>query len=304
MFDWDDLPYFLAVARFRQLSAAGRQIGTSHVTVARRIDRLEARMKMRLFDRAARGYELTPQGRRMLPAAERMEREAERLREEMSGTVSGHRGVFRISMPEGFASFFCQHLRAGLMERFPNLWLELVTLPQVGTLSRREADLMIALDPTPASPYHSEALGDYMLRVYGSETYLRQAPPIRERGDLLAHPFIGYIEDMIFARGLDYLEDVHPGIRCNFKSSSIFSQLAVVSDGAGLGVLPCFLARRLAHLVPVLPGELVLRRTYWMTCHRDVWQSPIVRQVSQLIRDGMELHRHRLIPVDDTRETA
>ena len=70
---WDDLQFFLAVAREGQLSRAARLLGTSHVNVSRRIDRLEQALNTRLFERNPRGYEPTPAGRRLVEMAERLE---------------------------------------------------------------------------------------------------------------------------------------------------------------------------------------------------------------------------------------
>ncbi|WP_375553464.1 LysR family transcriptional regulator [Roseovarius mucosus] len=293
---WDDLQFFLAVAREGQLSRAARQLQTSHVTVSRRIDRLEAGLDLRLFERNPRGYELTSNGRRLVETAERMEEEAERLLLDLTGDISAQRGLLRVAMPEGFASFFSESLLPVFMDKFPNIALELITLPQVMSLSRREADLSVTLDPTKASPYHSEKIVDYALRVYGTRQYLGDHIPITTPDHLLNHPFAGYIEDMIFARGLDYLGDVHPKIRPVFKSSSIFNQLAAVRAGLCLCVLPCYIARHYDDLVPVLPSEITILRSYWLTCHRDVRAMLRERAVMEFIKTHMQIHRDHLMP--------
>lgn len=293
---WDDLQFFLAVAREGQLSRAARQLQTSHVTVSRRIDRLEAGLDLRLFERNPRGYELTSNGRRLVETAERMEQEADRLLLDLTGDIRAQRGLLRVAMPEGFASFFSESLLPQFMDKFPNIALELITLPQVMSLSRREADLSVTLDPTKASPYHSEKIIDYALRVYGTRQYLQSRGEITRREHLLDHPFAGYIEDMIFARGLDYLGDVHPKLRPVFKSSSIFNQLAAVRAGLCLCVLPCYIARRYDDLVPVLPDEITILRSYWLTCHRDVRAMLRERAVMEFIKISMHNRRVDLIP--------
>src|SRR6478736_6318385 len=78
-FTWDDLQFFLAVARTGQLSTAARRLRTSHATVSRRIDRLEFALKVKLFERNPRGYVLTGMGQRFVETAERIERETEQL---------------------------------------------------------------------------------------------------------------------------------------------------------------------------------------------------------------------------------
>lgn len=286
-FAWDDLQFFLAVARAGQLSRAARQLRTSHVTVSRRIDRLEQSLKLRLFERNPRGYELTTHGRRLLATAERIESETRRLEESISGEAHAQRGVVRLAMPEGFANFFTTRLLVRFMAQFPNLSPELIALPQITSLSRRETDISVTLDPIRASPYHSEKLSDYTLRVYGARDYLARHPPITSRDMLPSHRFIGYIEEMIFSAGLDYLQEVHPAVRAQIKSSSLFNQLSAVRDGLGLGVLPSYMARMHPDLVEVMGDDLQIHRTYWLNCHRDNYQSPRERTVMTFLREGM-----------------
>lgn len=288
-FNWDDMQFFLALARDGQLSGAARQLGSSHVTVARRIDRLEAALRQRLFERSARGYELTASGRRLVETAERME-EASGSIIPGAGPGPGLTGNLRLAVPEGFSNFFSEHMLAAFTARFPDLSLELITLTQVISLSRREADLTVTLDPVTRGAYRSEPLADYRLRIYAAKSYLAAQDPIRSRADLPAHRFLGYIEEMLFATGLDYLGEVHPALRPGFKSSSIYSQMIAARQGIGLCILPCYMAEACPDLVPVLPGEITLKRNYWLTCHRDARQMRRERAVIGFLME--EIRRH------------
>lgn len=286
---WDDMQFFLAVARSGQLSAAARKLGTSHVTVSRRIDRLEQSLRLRLFERNPRGYEMTTHGRRLVEYAERMEEEAEQMQTDLTGVGGGQRGTFRMAVPEGMGSYLSTHLLQGFAARFPNVSLELITLPQVLSLSRREVDVSITLDPIKATTFHSEKLLDYTLFLYATEDYLARHPPILHRDQLLEHDVAGYIEEMIFAPGLDYLGEVHPGIRPHFKSSSIFNQLAATRAGLAVTVLPHYIACRHAELKLVLP-EVVLTRSYWLNGHRDVRQIPRERAIMDWLKQSLREH--------------
>ncbi len=295
-FTWDDLQYFLAVARTGQLSTAARHLRTSHATVSRRIDRLEFALKVKLFERNPRGYILTAIGQRFVETAERMELETERLQADITTGGAAHRGVVRLSAPEGFSNFFFAHHIADFSARHPNLSLELVTIQQIMSLSRKEADIAVMLDPPKAGPYQIEKITDYRLSVYGSKSYLAGRPPIRRREELLDHPFIGYIEDMIFAPGLDYLGDLHPGIKPRFQSSSIFAQLTATLNGLGLCVFPHFIARNQPELQIVLGGEVALTRHYWLVQHRDFISIPRVRAVADYIVATVEANRQAFLP--------
>lgn len=294
-FTWDDLQYFLAVARSGQLSTAARQLRTSHATVSRRIDRLEFALKVKLFERNPRGYVLTGMGQRFIETAERIETEADRLQADVASGTTAQRGVVRLSTPEGFANFFFADKIRSFCDSHPNISLELVTIQQIMSLSRKEADVAVALDPSKAGPYVSEKIGDYSLHVYGARSYLADSAPIRRRDDLLDHPFIGYIEDMIFAPGLDYLGDVHHGLRAKFQSSSIFAQLTATRNGLGLCVLPNFIASKYPDLAIVLPDEVTLRRSYWLVCHRDLRDVPRIRSVAGFIVEAYQADTQHFI---------
>ncbi|MCB8835639.1 hypothetical protein LJD42_29270, partial [Escherichia coli] len=78
-----------------------------------------------------------------------------------------------------------------MAQSYPSLSVEMVTIQQIVSLSRREADLSITLNPTRTGPYHQEKLMPYRLFIYGAKDYLARHPAIRQRADLSAHRFIG-----------------------------------------------------------------------------------------------------------------
>ncbi len=284
-FNWDDMQFFLALARDGQLTGAARALGSSHVTVARRVDRLEASLRQRLFERSAKGYELTLSGRRLVAVAERMEAASEAVD---LGVAPEHSltGSLRVAVPEGVSIFFTEHLLAPFVAQFSGLALELVALTQVLSPSRRAADMSVTLDPIQRGGYRSELLAPYHLRLYGARSYLAAQPEILARDDLLAHRFIGYIEEMLFAPALDYLGEIHPALRATIKSSSIFNQLQAARQGLGLCVLPCYLADPCADLVAVLPEEITLTRRYWLSVHQDTRQMRRERLVARHLLEG------------------
>ncbi|MCK5933860.1 transcriptional regulator, LysR family [Fulvimarina manganoxydans] len=294
LYTWDDLQYFLAVARTGQLSTAARHLRSSHATVARRIERLEYALKVKLFERNPRGYVLTSIGRRLVETAETIERAANELQSEIGGEAGTQRGSVRLSALEGFGNFFLMPRLPDFLKAYPNITLELVTIQQIMSLARREADITIVLEPPKIGLYVSELLGDYDLAIFASKAYLEAAGPIKSREDIPDHPFIGYIEDMIFSPSLDYLSEIHPRLRANFQSSSIHAQLSAVRSGFGLSVLPFFMTRLYPDLVQVLP-EIHLRRSLWVMCHRDIEAVPRVRLVVDFLKETVRSNRELLM---------
>ena len=283
-FNWNDLRFFLAVARSGTISLAGRRTGADHATVSRRISALEHALGMKLFERNPRGYILTPHGEGLLGMASAIEAEAVRIEETAAGQQQGLAGAVRISAPEGFGNFFLASRIGALAAAHPQLSVEMITIQQIVALSRREADIAITMALPPTGNFTHELLTDYRLYVYGSKRYLASASPIRSRDDLVDHPFVGYVDDLIFTRALNYLPEVRPHLRARLQNSSIQAQLSAVVSGFGLCVLPAYVARTAPELLPVLVDEVSLTRSYWMVVDPDMAETAQVRLAQRFLR--------------------
>ncbi|HEX8527466.1 LysR family transcriptional regulator, partial [Allosphingosinicella sp.] len=262
-FDWDDLKSFLAVARSGRLTAAAARLGLDHSTLSRRLGALEHKLKARLFDRSPSGYTLTAQGERLLPIAEEMERLSIGAQERVGGSAASIEGTVRIGAPEGFGSHFLAPRIACLGDLHPNLTVQLVAASGVFSLSKRDADVVIAVSRPPAGRLIVSRLIDYDLALYGAPTYLQGRPPIRSAADLSAHRFVSYIGELLHFPELDFLQHVAPGGTASVESSNLVAQLKATLAGAGLCVLPAFLAREEKGLERVLPEDVCLTRSLW-----------------------------------------
>ncbi len=152
--DWDDLRYFLELARTRRLARAGRKLGVDHTTVGRRIELLERSLGCRLFEAGSEGYALTDAGRRLLEHAESIENSVDLMQTEARGEGVRVGGTVRIGAPEGFAAVFLVPRLTRLFEAHPELHVELLTLPRFPSLAAREADILVTLDPPADRPLH------------------------------------------------------------------------------------------------------------------------------------------------------
>ncbi|KRB82387.1 LysR family transcriptional regulator [Sphingomonas sp. Root710] len=283
-FNWNDLRFFLAVARSRTISLAGRRTGTDHATVGRRISALEAALGLQLFERNPRGYNLTQHGEALLGMASAMEAEAVKIEETVAGQQEGLTGAIRISTPEGFGNFFLASRIGALAAAHPRLAVEMITIQQIVALSRREADVAVTMTLPAGGNFVHEHLTDYRLFVYASRDYLAAAPPILSRDDLGDHPFIGYVDDLIFTRALNYLPEIRPHLRARLQNSSLHAQLSATVAGYGLCVLPAYVACTAPDLIAVLPGEVSLKRSYWMVADSDMAETAQVRLTQRFLR--------------------
>lgn len=282
-FDWNDLQAFLAVVRTGRLTVAARKLGLDHSTLSRRIAGLEKAIGARLFDRRSVGYALTPEGERLVPDAEAMENLAIRIGSRQDDAAQGVSGTVRVGTPEAWGTYFMAPALRELAQLHPELEVELVANPRLFSLSKREADIAVSMARPDSGRLVARRLNDYALGVYGARDYVATHGPITRREQLAQQRWVGYIEDLMWTGELDYLAEIAPGVVPQVRISNIISQVQAVAAGVGLGVLPCFLARREASLVRLLPEDIALTRSYWLLTHADARQLARVQVVAEFI---------------------
>ena len=289
-FDWNDLKSFLAVARTGRLTAAAARVGVDHATHSRRIAALEQGLKAKLFDRSPAGYTLTEAGERLLGTADEMERLALRAQEAVGGSAASVEGIVRIGAPEGFGSYFLAPRIAALKARHAGLIVQLVAAPAVFSLARRDADVAISPSRPPAGRLNVSRLTDYDLALYAAPSYLAKGPEIGGLADLSRHRFVSYIGDLLHFPELDFLQQVAPQGEVSVESSNLVAQLRATLAGAGLCILPAFLAAEEPGLVRVLP-EVILTRSLWLIVHQDLADLARIKAVVRFLKETVERER-------------
>jgi DNA-binding transcriptional LysR family regulator len=172
--DWDNVRVFLAVARGGQFVAAAKRLKLDHATVSRRIAALEATVGAKLFDRRTTGAKLTGAGERFIGAAEQMESAFLHAQGEISGVDLELSGDVRIGAPDGFSTYYLTAALRDFAERHPGVRLQLMPLPQLTPLARREVDVVVGLDKPEAGRFVARKLTDYTLGIYASAAYLKR----------------------------------------------------------------------------------------------------------------------------------
>ena len=282
--DWDDLRIFLAVARTDSLSGAAKRLKIDPATVGRRIARLEADTGTRLFAKSPQGYALTEEGTRLIPHAGLAEAAMEGALEALSGP-EGLTGQIRIGAPDGCANYLLPQVIARICDANPGLEVQIVALPRVFNLSKREADMAIAVSRPEAGRLTVQKLTDYRLHLAASRSYLATAPRITTPEDLHHHRFVGYIPDMIFDKELDYLAEIGVG-PASLTSNSVSVQLNWLRHGAGIGIVHDFALPAARDLTRVIPDQISLTRAFWLIRHQgDGRQERLNRFADQLTRE-------------------
>lgn len=282
--EWDDLRFFLELVRTRTLAEAARRLEVKHTTVSRRIQRLELAVGAPLFIRTPTGHALTRKGQALLEDAQSIERLFLGIDEELADPADQVSGVVRVGCTEGYGVGILPPYMPELRRLHPGLQVDLIVQPRPIQLARNEADIVITIDRPERGPYMITKLSDYTLGLYASPAYLAKMPQISRLADLREHHFVGYIEESGPAKGLPAIWDLAPSVHCGFRSTSVFAQISAVASGAGVAILPAYLAKGRGDLSQVL-GEIVsFQRTYWMLMPIELKRIARVQAVWHFLR--------------------
>jgi len=293
MADWDDLRVFLAVARNESLSGAGRTLRIDPATVGRRIARLEEALAARLFAKSPQGYVLTDEGARLVAHAEAAEQAMAAATEELRGATGSLTGQIRIGAPDGCANYLLPQVVAAICDDNPGLEVQIVALPRVFNLSKREADMAIAVSPPTAGRLTVQRLTDYRLHLAASRAYLdRHGRPLT-RADLRRHRVVGYIPDMIFDKELDYLAEIRAG-SVPLASNSVSVQLNWLRHGSGIGIVHDFALPAAPELERVMVAEISLTRAFWLIRHADDRRAERMNRFADRLAQGIRREMQRL----------
>jgi DNA-binding transcriptional LysR family regulator len=290
---WDDVRVFLAVARAASLSGAGKHLRIDPATVGRRIARLELEIATALFVKSPQGYVLTNAGQRLMERAETVEAAMQAASDVLNTTSEELSGQIRLGAPDGCANYLLPQVCAAICADHPDLDIQIVALPRVFNLSKREADMAIGVSAPTANRLHVQKLTDYKLHLMAARSYLRAHPPIQTVRDLQDHRVIGYIPDMIFDTELDYLNDL--GIkRVALASNSVSVQFNMVRQGGGIGVVHDFAMPSARGLRKVLADQISLTRSFYLIRHKTDLQSARMKRFASLLAQGVAEEVSRL----------
>lgn len=293
--NWNDLQDFLAIARTGQLGRAADAIGVDATTMGRRLRRLEQRLGRTLFEQTRQGQVLTEAGEAILAEVEAMEQAASRIHDASAGG-EGPVGTLRVSLSEGFGSWFVADNLTDFIESHPRLVIDLAMSSGFLSPSKREADIAIVLSRPRAGPLIAGKLSDYALRLYASPAYLESHGRPRSAADLATdHRLVGYVPDLLFAPELRSLSRLHPDLEPSLRSTSINAQHRLIAAGTGMGVLPCFIGDRDPALEPVLP-ENRITGSFWLVTHKDTHQLARVQAFRNWLTRLVRRKREQLLP--------
>lgn len=284
MVDPADLLALLAVVRGRTFSAAATTLGVNHTTVARRIRNLEQTLGERLLVAAPGGWDLTATGRDALAVAEGVEAALDRLPSSDGRATRGRlRGLVRVNSTEVFGIKVVAPALTRVRAEHPGISFELASITRPTPAYGVAADLDVGVT-RPSSPrLRVRRLVDYELGLFAAPSYLAAHGEPASLSDLAQHSPVYYVESMLQVADLDLIDRLFPRRAEVLGATSVLAQLEMTRRGAGIGLLPVFLAVDAPDLVRVLPGSTGAILTFWLSGRTENLRRPEVAAVAAAI---------------------
>lgn len=283
--DWDDLRFFLALARHPSLRRAADALGVNHGTVLQRLKRLEERLGTRLFERTRNGLVATMAGEDLRAHAEHMEESFRALSAEIGGRDTALEGTIRVGAPFALMQAGLSDLFATFMERYPGINLDLEIADRFSSLARLEADITVRM----AFSVDDDAVGQRVLQ-YHKSAYAR---PETIRLLRAKDPRVAWLDwkeagaDGPWTGNTGYPEIP---LRHNFPDHR--AQIEMARRGPYLTLLPCFLGDASDGLVRVPGAAMIADRSIWLLYRQGLRETARIRALRDALLAHFRERRH------------
>jgi DNA-binding transcriptional LysR family regulator len=292
--NWDDLRFFLVLARRGTLSAAARELGVTQPTVGRRIAALERRLGAKLFDRRSDGFFLSRWGADVLERAERVEADVIAAERHVSGRDEGVRGTVRVTAAEWLVTGVLPPLLAPLLAKHPELVVQLVADQRHLNLARREADVALRPRRFDQDGIVQRATAKLGFGLYAGHAYFA-ARGVPTWGGGRGHALVAMIDDAgDVARG--WLRSALPEATIVVRTNGRDAMLGLATAGVGLACLARVVGDGVAALQRIDLSPALPSPTLWLGVHRDASSTPRVRALTAHLSDSLRALAPRLCP--------
>ncbi|MBD3897238.1 LysR family transcriptional regulator [Halomonas sp. ML-15] len=278
---WDDLRVILAITSAGSLAGGARRMGASHATLFRRLNAIEGRLGVRLFERSRTGYAATAAGEELAAAAKRVEAEVLGVERRVIGRDLRLSGVVRVTTTDTLLMGLLSPIFADFQSAHPEIVLEVAVSNQLFNLSQRDADVAVRPSATPPEHLVGRPVGRIAQAVYAragaaSDNWVG---PDRH---------LGYtaLDSCMQANGAD--------ANCRYRVDTMLGMLAAARDGLGRAVLPCYLAdsdpalTRIGEAIPELATDL------WLLTHPDLRRVARIRAFMTFVAEALAERTSRL----------
>ncbi|WP_337180804.1 LysR family transcriptional regulator [Sphingopyxis granuli] len=286
MIDWDDVRYFLAIARGGSVRSAAGHLGVNHSTVLRRVARLEERLGVQMFEKLPSGYRLTAAGEEVLELAAQMETSSLQLETRVFGRDQSVRGLLRVTLTPILASHLLMPDLADFARLHPEIEMEILSSGELANLTNREADVALRV------VYDRKTLPLNLHGLKGPELF----GGVYISRDRLAAWRAGSPDPLrwiiISMHGIpDWANEGEVRITgVPFRVTDAAAEIAAVRQGLGITTLPCFVGDADPLLARVPGTDLHMYGTLWTLTQGETRKTKRVRLFTEFVSRRLATH--------------
>jgi DNA-binding transcriptional LysR family regulator len=301
MFDWNDLKYFLAVARAGSTLAAAKSLKVNQSTVHRRLQELEKRLGCALTKRHPTGYRLTELGEQLLARATQVEDAVVGFERAVSASAEELKGTVRVTCPEALAP---RLIGAGVIERFneryPEVRIEFVMSDRILDLGS-DADIAIRAERPRDDALFGRKIADSPWGLYASRAYIDRCGDVKTPEDLDRHSVVMFTGALNDHQAVQWLRSVAPRAHVAARSNSLPALLMSVKSGAGLAAMPIIVGENESGLIRVLDLGPKMATPFYLLMHQDMRGTPRIRAFFDFVIERLDQIRPLLTPTGPMR---
>jgi DNA-binding transcriptional LysR family regulator len=279
-FDWEGARVFLEIGRTGSFRTAALALHQSINVIRRRFERLEKSVGAVLLTRHHDGVRLTPEGERVLATARHMESLTFEL---MRGdeSIGASAGAVKLAATEGLGTFWiAPHLR-DYHQKHPRTMAHLLCSMSPADVLRLEADIAVQLTRPEAKDLKIVKLGRMHVMPFVAKAYAERHGIPQSLGELGKHTLVYQVSDQV-APPQNLLEVVRGAeargmvvMRTNISSA----QALAILSGAGIGLMPIYVALMNPSLIPVDIEFFRLSQDIWLVYHPDAGRQARVKSM-------------------------
>jgi DNA-binding transcriptional LysR family regulator len=294
MKNWDDLRYYLTVARSGTVSAAARQMAVSHSTVLRRIDALEAELGVKLFQRLQSGYRLTEAGSSLYKKVAGLNADVQFIEASVRGQDEALGGVVRVTQTENVVVNLYP-IYEQFCKQYPGIKLEVLISPENVNLNQLEADVAIRQTEEPGELLVGRRVGSVQFSAFAASRYLARfdtPPSLAELDWVLWDKSVSNwgINDSCFHQ----LYQLVAQPKVVMETANYSEILAAIKAGLGAGFLSHEIVEQSAELVAIADSPITAQTSLWVLTHRDLRNVTRIKCFMNFVANGLSelLERH------------
>jgi len=291
--DWDKLRIFHKVANAGSLTHAGEELHLSQSAVSRHIRALEESLNVTLFHRHARGLILTEQGELLFGATRDMTKKLDATAARIRDSEDGVAGELRVTTTTGFGTLWLTRRLGLLLDKYPNLKIDLNLNERVLDLPMRESDVAIRMKEPSQADLVRRRLMDVRMQLYATKSYLNSHGEPKTVADLASHRLLTQAVDSLQpSASATWSASLLSGEQSSYVTiNSYFGVLQATLHGLGIGVLPDYLEIEVPDLIRVLPKEESAPIPVFLAYPEELRHSKRVAAFRDFVLEQIQIYR-------------